>query len=186
MKGERNFGTYHSTPDNPYEVEKYGNRTVSEPQRIESNLTRMVTAGLDLPSKCSGRSRLWHFEKEPWQFYSDSGHLLFSLGNIKFSVWHMDDFENAFRGVMLLRFDWTDGVVSEEEEGRNREVPMFVEIEGRENNTPAVWDLGRLAVGRKWVRRPVTFMQEFDPEDFSRIRGCRWCIFPRRERMYEC
>jgi len=185
MNLERNFGASPVREDNPYNLEGYGNESVKEFAEIDSVLDRIITEGLGLPENCPAEGRLWRFKKDPWQFYSDSGQLLFTLEHIRFTIFKAGDLDGGSRCNVILRFDWTNQRWDDLDWSKP-EIPMIIRAVNDEGECLFQWDLGKLCAQSDWIRRPVSYMQDIDPDIFQHITGISWHLFFGKGRLYEC
>ena len=184
MEGKRNYGEMSVGEDALFNLEKYSNSTLAAATEIQSNLDSIIAASLDLAPDTRAASRIWGFKKDPWQFYSESGQLLFSLENIRITVVKAIDLSHGLRGLMILRLDWT--TFSDDEFAGKIEIPTFIHATDGDGETLVTWDLGQLRPTADWVRRPVSFMQDFDPRIYDNISGAELCLCMFNNRLYEC
>ena len=185
MNPERNFGASSVAEDNPGNLEGYGNESLKEFAEISSPLGAIIAEGLGFPPDCPAESRLWRFKKDPWQFYSDSGQLLFTLENSRLTVFRAEDRDGGSRGNVILRFDWTDQRRDDADANR-QEIAMIVRGVNNEGDCVFHWDLAGFAPQRDWIRRPVSYMQDIDPGIFEQITAISWHLFFGKSRLYEC
>lgn len=185
MNLERNFGASSVREDIPYNLEGYGNESVREFAEIDSPLDRIISESLGLPPDCPAEARIWQFKKDPWQFYSDSGQLLFTLDRLRFTIFKSGDFDGGKRCHVILCFEWTN----QRKEGiylNKPEIPMIIRTVNDEGECLLQWDLGKLLPQSDWIRRPMSFMQDIDPDNYEKITGISWHLFFGKGRLYEC
>ncbi len=185
MDMKRSFGISETSTDIPYNLERYDNESKSEFTEIGSRLSSVITESIGLPENCPARSRIWQFHKDPWQFYSDSGKLLFVLERIKYSAIKIEVGEGDYRCNTFLRFDWT----GHDHIGNiwsNLEIPMVATSKDMAGDEIVQWDMGKLYARNDWVMRPVSFMQEIDPHYYDEIAAIEWCLFVGRGKLYDC
>ncbi len=185
MEQGRRFGIAGSSEGSLSDLEKYLNETSGNPDGIESTLDSAITESLNLPANARVQSRGWRFKKDPWQFYSEGGQLLFSLENIRFTIVKADDHNAGNRCATILRFDWsvhTDtGILVS-----NQNIPMQLRINAPGGAALLDWELGRVTPTAEWLRRPVSYLQDIDPALFDRIGGAGLYLFFYNARLYEC
>lgn len=184
MEHERNFGVSPLVEESLYHLEKYADMTVAEHTEIESVLDEITTRGLDLPANSRARSRIWHFQKDPWQFHRITGQPLLTLANLRFTIIEADDHDGGRRCNMLLRLDWTTHR-EKNNYGNGIEVPMLARVVNAAGDDIVHWDLGRLRMRPDWVRRPISFIQDFSPRTFDEIGGMNLVLFLFQGRLYE-
>jgi len=185
MEQGRRFGIVGSSEGNLSDLEKYLNETSANPQGIESTLDGAINGTVYLPDNTRVHSRVWKFNKDPWQFYSENGQLLFSLDNIRLAIVRADDYHSDNRCVSILRFDWSHNA-AEDNPTSNQKIPVQVRINAADGTTLQDWEPGLVTPGAEWRRRPVSFMQDIDPEMSDRIGGAGLYLFFCHARMYEC
>jgi len=169
----------------PADIEGYGNESIKEFDKINSVLDRITSESLGLPDGCKAEARIWKFKKDPWQFYSDSGQLLFSLEQLRLAVFKAIDPEGGSHCYAILRFQWTSQRPDDPQWARP-EIPMVIRAVNDEGECLMQWDLGKLCVQADWIRRPSSFISDVDPGNFGRITGISWHLYYGKGRLYEC
>jgi hypothetical protein len=185
MEKGRRYGIVGSSEGSLSDLEKYLNETSGEPEGIESTLDSAITESLNLPDNAHVNMRVWRFKKDPWQFYSKDGQLVFSLENIRFTNIRADDHQGGDRCAGILRFDWsvhtdTDILVS------NQNIPVQLRINAADGTVLHDWEPGRVTPTVDWLRRPVSYLQDINPALFDRIGGAGLYLFFYNARLYEC
>ena len=184
MEDKRTYGALETGQDELLDLEKYANSSDIPGARIESTLDTVFAASLGLATGSPAESNVWGFKKDPWQFYSEAGELLFSLEDIRFTIVRAADHRKEYRCLMVLRLDWT--TFCGDELIPKNEVPLFVHVTNGAGEAVLTWDLGRLRVGSGWVRRPLSFIQDFDPRLYEDIHSAHLHLFLLNCRLYEC
>lgn len=179
------FDNPRISADDLFLVDKYGNPGEGSPYLERSEVGPLLAGSLALNQGASAEVRIWRVQKDPWQFYSASGGLLFTVENIRLSLIRIDDDGHAARCNMILRFDWT----THDEMAdtlRRQDVPILVRAGAGDEETLITWNAGTLIPVRGWIRRPVSFMQDINPLLYDDIERFEWYMFLFSNKLYEC